>query len=123
MKTSFSMHRQRYLLVFTAFTLAVTSCVYANDTALNDGAYGPMPVGGFEGHESVIRMRAERIEVEFGRKYSKVDAHFVFRSTKPDAPARQLVGFPDLSAAGDMAIQGPIEDMRTYVDGKEVSRS
>jgi hypothetical protein len=49
----------------------------------------------------VIRMRAERIEVEFGILYSKVDAHFVFRSTKPDAPARQLVGFPDLSATAE----------------------
>jgi hypothetical protein len=116
---------QRSLLVFIAFALAVTPCVYANDSALNEGAYGPMPVGGFEGHESVIRMRAERIEVEFGILYSKVDAHFAFRSTKPDAPARQLVGFPDLSAPAENAStlpqsNGPIENMRTYVDGKEV---
>ena len=131
------MFRQRLLLFFTGFALAATSWIYANDTALNDGADGPMPVGGFKGKESVIRMRAEHIEVEFGRKYSKVDAHFVFRSTKPEAPARQLVGFPDDSAAFEEAsrrdptgelgvndeppdIEGPIEDMRTYVDGKEV---
>jgi len=93
------MFKQRPLLVFIAFALGVTPCVYANDMELNEGAYGPMPVGGFKGHESVIRMMAEHIEVEFGKQYSKVDARFVFRSTKPDTPARQLVGFPDLSAA------------------------
>lgn len=114
--------------LIASLSLAVISCVYANDAELNEGAYGPMPVGGFKGDESVIRMRAERIEVEFGRRYSKVDAHFVFRSTKPDAPARQLVGFPDLSAAAKNApiglpwenTNGPIEDMHTYVDGKDV---
>lgn len=134
------MFKQRPLLVFIAFALGVTPCVYANDTELNEGRYGPMPVGGFKDKESVIRMLAEHIEVEFGKEYSKVDAHLIFRSTKPDAPARQLVGFPDpsgievgggreYSKVGDAHFifrsakpdaSGPIEDMRTYVDGKEI---
>ena len=103
---------------------------------MNEGAYGPEPRGGTAGTESVIRMESERITVKFGRKTSEVTARFVFRSYKPKEPARQLVGFPDYGAAlkegerrdpkgeaswhGDLNVTGPLEEMRTFVDGKEV---
>ena len=103
---------------------------------MNEGAYGPEPRGGTAGEESIIRMESEQITVKFGRERSEVVARFVFRSYKPKEPARQLVGFPDIGAAykeagrrnpkGDAPWQpqenmsGPLTDLHTFVDGKEV---
>lgn len=115
---------------------AVPLLVRGDDSAMNDGAYGPEPRGATKGAESIIRMESERIQVQFGRKFSDVDARFVFRSGKPDAPARQLVGFPDIGASyaeagrrnpkGDASwyphdnVTGPLENLHTFVDGREV---
>ena len=103
---------------------------------MNEGAYGPEPRGGTVGEESVIRMESETITVKFGPERSQVVARFVFRSYKPKDPARQLVGFPDFGAAheeadrrdpkGDAPWQpqentsGPLQNLHTFVDGKEV---
>jgi hypothetical protein len=56
--------------------LCVTLCVLCpfarllgNDTALNDGREGPIPVGGLNGPESVIQMVSETINVDMvGRR-------------------------------------------------------
>lgn len=119
-----------------ALTLAATGLVRAHDSAMNEGAYGPEPRGGTQGDESIIRMESEQITVKFGRETSEVKARFVFRSYKPKEPARQLVGFPDIGAAYKEAarrdpngeapwqphenVSGPLKDMHTFVNGKEV---
>ncbi len=62
--------------------LAATLRLSANDTALNEGAYGPAPVGGLHGPESVIRMQSEELHITFGKKWTDVDAKFVFRNRR-----------------------------------------
>lgn len=123
------------------FTLLVlltgTWRLSANDTALNEGAYGPAPVGGLHGPESVIRMQSEELHISFGKKWTDVDAKFVFRNTKKDAPAVQIVGFPDIGAAQvearrrdpkgekifaieqETPLTGVLHGMRTFVNGVE----
>jgi hypothetical protein len=109
----------------------------ANDTALNEGAYGPVPVGGLHGPESVIRMQSEELHIVFGKKWTEVDARFVFRNTKKNAPAVQIVGFPDIGAAQvearrrdpkgetifaveqETPLTGALRDMHTFVNGAE----
>lgn len=118
------------------FAAALPWFAHADDSAMNEGAYGPEPRGGTAGEESIIRMESEQISVKFGREHSEVVARFVFRSYKPKESARQLVGFPDYGAAneegerrdpkgeaawhGDLNTTGPLRDLRTFVDGKEV---
>ena len=118
--------------------LALPLPARADDSAINDGAYGPEPRGATAGEESIIRMESERIEVRFGKETSTVRARFVFRSGKPDVPARQLVGFPDIGAGQCEAerrarakgesipedgnpVSGPMQDLHTLVDGQEVA--
>ncbi len=119
-----------------ALVVAASSLLRADDSAMNEGAYGPEPREATAGAESIIRMESEQITVKFGRTTSEVKARFVFRSYKPKEPARQLVGFPDIGAAYKEAarrdpngeaswqphenVSGPIRDMHTFVDGKEV---
>ena len=126
----------RSLALALALTSAATGLSHADDSAMNEGAYGPEPRGGTKGDESIIRMESEQITVKFGRETSEVKARFVFRSYKPKEPARQLVGFPDIGAAYKEAarrdpkgeapwqphenVAGPLKDMHTFVDGKEV---
>jgi hypothetical protein len=117
------------------FVLYPVACLLANDTALNDGSEGPMPVGGLNGPESIIQMVSETINVDMGRKMSDVDCHFTFRSHKKSGNAFQLAGFPDLAAAVAEAERrtkkdvswkyqepttGPIENMQTFVNGQAV---
>jgi hypothetical protein len=105
---------------FILLLLGAAVPVLANDTAINSGAFGPAPLGEFKGEESVIRMVSENINIHFGKNESIVSCKFVFRSTKENGPARQVVGFPDLladEAAGDV---GVIRKLRTWVDGEEV---
>jgi hypothetical protein len=117
------------------FVLYPVACLLADDTALNDGSEGPMPVGGLNGPESIIQMVSETIDVDMGRKMSDVDCHFTFRSHKKSGNAFQLVGFPDLAAAVAEAERrtkkdvswkyqepttGPIENMQTFVNGQAV---
>ncbi len=128
-----------FLLILTcgvAFAMVAPLSLRADDSAMNEGAYGPEPRGGTKGDESIIRMESEKITVKFGKETSEVKARFVFRSYKPKDPARQLVGFPDYGAAnkegerrdpkgdapwhGDLNVTGPLKDMHTFVDGKEV---
>lgn len=126
----------RCLPLLAVFTMVIPGASRADDSAMNEGAYGPEPRGGTKGDESIIRMESERITVKFGRKTSEVTARFVFRSYKPKEPARQLVGFPDYGAAnkegdrrdpkgeapwrGDLNVSGELQNMHTFVDGKEV---
>ena len=122
-------------LLLSALLLSVAS-LHGDDSSMNEGAYGPEPRGALSSDESIVRMESEKITVRFGKKASEVTARFVFRSAKPDAPARQLVGFPDFGAAfkeaerrdpkGDAPwqphenVSGEIENLRTFVDNEEV---
>lgn len=117
--------------------LAATLRLSANDTALNEGGYGPAPVGGLHGPESVIRMQSEELHIVFGKKWTEVQAKFVFRNTKKDSPAVQIVGFPDIGAAQiearrrdpkgekifaieqETPLSGVLHGMRTFVNGQE----
>jgi len=126
----------RGLFTLIAF-LTVTVPLSANDTALNEGAYGPAPVGGLHGPESVIRMQSEKLHIVFGKKWTEVDAKFVFRNTKKNSPAVQIVGFPDIGAAQvearrrdpkgekifaveqETPLTGVLRDMHTFVNGVE----
>jgi hypothetical protein len=117
--------------------LATSLHLCANDTALNEGAYGPQPVGGLHGPESVVRMESEELHIVFGKKWTEVDAKFVFRNTKKDTPAMQIVGFPDIGAAQiearrrdpkgetvfaieqETPLSGVLHGMRTFVNGVE----
>jgi hypothetical protein len=124
--------------IFTGLALlAATSHLSANDTALNEGAYGPAPVGGLHGPESVIRMQSEELHIVFGKKWTEVDAKFVFRNTKKNTAAVQIVGFPDIGAAQvearrrdpkgekifaveqETPLTGVLRDMHTFVNGAE----
>ena len=83
----------RTLLLAGICAVAVCGPARADDSAMNEGAYGPEPRGGTAGTESIIRMESEQITVRFGKKTSEVTARFVFRSYKPKeprAPARRL---------------------------------
>ncbi|MDR3404532.1 MAG: hypothetical protein P4L99_18670 [Chthoniobacter sp.] len=123
--------------IFAAVLLLGTLRLSADDTALNEGGYGPQPVGGVHGPESIIRMQSEELHIAFGKKWTEVDAKFVFRNTKKGAPAVQIVGFPDIGAAQSEAIRrdpkrekvfaveqetpisGVLHGMRTFVNGVE----
>ena len=102
----------------------------ANDSSLQDGAYGPEPVGGTNGPESIVAMTEEKLEFRVGRKETRVVAKFTFVSRKESGDAVQLVGFPDFGAGAreakrrklesgmyDSDMAGPIRDMTTEVDG------
>lgn len=110
---------KRFLFLFVA------SCALANDTAIHDGGDGPVPLGDRRGPESVIRMVRERLDISFGREETVVRATFVFLNTKRDAPARQTVGFPDLTAMSAKEVYngadftGPIRNLVTLVNGRE----
>ncbi len=113
--------------------LAFAGGVSANDTSLHDGRYGPEPLGE-DGKESPVRMMAERIEVAFGYQFTEVHCTFTFRNMQEGGPVSQLVGFPDIGAAlealkkrdgDDPALRekvntGPLLDLKTLVDGKEM---
>lgn len=99
----------------------------ANDSAMNDGAYGPEPLGWRPGAESIVRMLDEKLLIDFHPGHSLVRVKFTFRNTG-STPARQLIGFPDQSAANEIAMQlglegvnvmGPLEDLSTFVNGEE----
>jgi hypothetical protein len=118
------------------------SCLFAvaaqaDDTELNDGQFGPEPIGGgIAGVESVVRMESEHLDLVIGKKISSVIARFVFRNSL-QVPAKQLVGFPDVGAAQEEAdkhqgtrqgvaaymgpVAGPLLEVQTRVDGQEVS--
>lgn len=98
--------------------LVSTNLVYANDSAVNAGGSDPGPLGKVKGEESVIRMVSERIDIHFGKENSKIHCRFVFRSTKPGEPAKQLVGFSDRGGANTDQTQ--IENLVTKVNGKEM---
>ena len=110
---------KRFLFLFVA------SCALANDTAIHDGADGPTPIGDRRGPESVVRMVREHLDISFGKEETVVRATFVFLNTKRDAPARQTVGFPDLTAMAAKEVYdgadftGPIKDLVTLVNGRE----
>lgn len=120
-------------LPFTAVVvLALAAPAGANDTSIHMGSSGPEPVGGgFAGPESVIAMKAERLEVTFGKATTRMRARFTFRNTLPAGTATQVVGFPDEGAARDEArrrkldyegsdVQPPLRELATLVDGRRV---
>ena len=123
-----------FLRRFTLVLIAGASAE-ANDTALNQGRWGPEPIGGTEGPESPIRMVREDLRIEFGRESTDVAARFTFRNSRAGAPLRQLLGFPDVAAADAEQLRrdrqkdpkatlegenstGPLERMTTFVNGK-----
>lgn len=121
----------RHLALALAAVLVATPAL-ANDTSIHMGGSGPEPVGGgFAGPESVVAMRAERLEVTFGKATTRMRARFTFRNTMAAGTATQVVGFPDEGAARDEAarrkidfegsdIQPPLRELATFVDGKRV---
>ena len=82
-------------------------------------------------------MQSEALQISFGKKWTEVQAKFVFRNTKKKTPAVQIVGFPDIGAAQiearrrdpkgetvfaveqETPISGVLHDMRTFVNGVE----
>jgi hypothetical protein len=109
----------------------------ADDTELNEGQFGPEPIGGgIVGVESVVRMESEHLDLAIGKQFASVVARFVFRNSLA-VPAKQLVGFPDVGAAqveadkhlntrGGVAaymgpISGPLLDVHTRVGAVEVA--
>lgn len=72
--------RTRFHVAAAAVAALAIQAATANDTAVNAAAYGPEPVAGLNGEESVIRMESEKIDVTFGREETKVHCRFVFRS-------------------------------------------
>ncbi len=116
---------KRYFFLGTCAFALLASVSWANDTALHDGRDGPAPLGDRHGPESVIRMVREHLAITFGKEETAVRATFVFRNTKTDAPARQIVGFPDrtkmfhneMDDGSDLS--GPLQDLVTFVNGKE----
>jgi len=87
------------LVVSIGLIIASTSRILSDDSAMNDGRYGPEPIGGYEGKESVIAMTSEHLRFKFGKQFTDVSATFTFRSGKKGAAAKQIVGFPDIGAA------------------------
>ena len=105
-----------------AFALGFTTAAgFANDAAMNDGSNGPEPLGWRSGQESIIQMKSEHLDIHFGVETTKVKVAFNFVSHKKSGPAKQKLGFPNASRSyqeGD--ISGPIENLITRVNGKEV---
>ncbi len=121
----------RPLIAALAVVLAAAPA-FANDTAMHMGAHGPEPVGGgFAGPESSIRMVAERLNIVFGKRATRVRARFTFRGTLEGVTATQIVGFPDEGAA-QLEMQRrsgtsegrdfmpPLQRVETRVDGQLV---
>ena len=129
------MHLSASLILSTGLMIVSSVAIRANDSAMNDGAYGPEPVGGFEGKESVIAMKSERLHFTFGKEFTDVSAIFTFHSRKTGAPAQQIVGFPDVGAAVEESNRrdrdgkaswhneghgsAPLQHLQTFVDGRE----
>ncbi len=127
--------RARFLLGVCS-VMASVAAVWADDSAMNDGAFGPEPLGGFGGKESIIAMTSEHLEFKMGRQFTEVTARFTFRSAKPGSPAKQIVGFPDVGAAVEESQRrdpseqaswhnhdntaGVLQELRTFLDGAEV---
>ena len=79
--------------------LFIASCALANDTAIHDGGHGPAPIGDRRGPESVIRMVREHLDISFGAEGDRGARDVCLSQYEDrDAPARQTVGFPDLTA-------------------------
>ena len=113
----FSLIRARFNVAATAAAALAIQSATANDTAVNAAAYGPEPVAGLNGEESVIRMESEKIDITFGREEAKVHCRFVFRSGEKSREVKQILGFPDHEGNDVNAIIR----MVTKVDGKEVA--
>src|SRR5687768_6606492 len=110
-------------------------CLWANDTSLHDGRFGPEPLDEVTGKESPVRMVAEHLKFEFGYKYTKVHCTFTFRNTLDSGSVEQLVGFPDTEAAenevkrlepehadavGESPSVSRLENLKTRVNGRVV---
>lgn len=104
----------------------------AGDMALNDGSYGPEPVGGgITGSQSAIRLQRMHLGVTMGRRDAAVIASFTFANTLAHDVVHQLIGFPDLAAAykrlgtraagkltGAGGLPRPVESDLALVDGQ-----
>jgi hypothetical protein len=124
------MHHPFFRCLLLATVTPLTS-LFANDTSLHDGRFGPEPLDG----ESPVRMVAEQINVAFGYRDTAVHCRFVFRNTGAKYPVVELVGFPDIGAAAsemarrepgyaDTVVErvntAPLRKLETRVDGKRV---
>ena len=130
------MFAPRAPIILIGLMILAANALSSDDSAMNNGAYGPEPVGGFQGKESIIAMVSEHLRFSVGKEFTNVSAIFTFRSGKRGAPARQLVGFPDIGAAVEESnrrdpdtkqpwhnqenVAEPLQHLQTFVDGAEV---
>lgn len=106
---------------FPLLFLLLTTPLFANDAAMNDGNLGPIPLGWTSGLESIIQMKEEHLDIHFGIKESKVKVRFTFVSHKKNGVAKQKLGFPNMSRTeSEFFPVGPIENLVTKVNGKVV---
>lgn len=122
----------RICLFLIFLVLFFYSNTWGNDSAMNEGAYGPEPLGWQANKESVIKLVSENLDIQFGKKECSVAVCFTFRNTRTDKVAKQLLGFPDIGAAQkkvtrqknviypEWIMAGPLKKMRTFINGKEV---
>jgi len=101
---------------------------FGNDTAMNNGIYGPEPMDVTQHHESQLRLMNEDLRIEFGEDSTWVQATFKFHNTNSERPVTQLTGFPDLmpEKGKDYNLYtytslGPLKDFSTKIDGKPVT--
>lgn len=107
--------------------IALINIAHADDTTLNNGKDGPEPLNVKAGEESPVRMVSEQLEIHFGVEKTSVVARFHFLNPTT-AAIHQTIGFPDEGLADEKRLgkdaEGvgfPIENMKTFVDGKETA--
>lgn len=111
-------------LVLLVLGMAAIVPLWADDGAMNNGAGGVELLDLSKGQQSPVRMVKEHLKFEYGKDYTRVSAVFYFKNMSSKA-VTQLTGFPDLGLAQersklDFHTSGPLEDMKTFLDGKEV---
>lgn len=117
----------RFLLL--AILTMVYSISLADDSALNNGNNGAVPLDLKEGIESPVSMDKEVLVFKFGFDQTNVAASFYLRNTT-EKPVTQWTGFPDeaLGASKDAARDpaagifpmAPLNNMKTFVNGKMI---
>lgn len=119
---------------FPILIFVFSSAVFANDTSINTGAYGPEMIDVAKNGESDIRLESERLHFRFGMKTCSVDVEFVFINTRDKDDIEQEIGFPDLRLAQEKQIElhgseqlfpygggtGHLENLKTRVNNKIV---
>jgi hypothetical protein len=121
---------QTFFMIFLFLLMSGVS--YGNDTAMNNGIYGPEPIDMTRHHESPLRLEEEHLLFEFGEDTTWVKATFLFKNTDQQRAVTQLTGFPDTQAEKTKwkdynrytyTSLGPLIDLTTTVNGKSVTSS